>query len=92
MALITASMPCLKPLREQVTAILAPKGYMDETEAHHRSQRPGDRHRLLDLRSNKPFLLAMDVSGDRTMKLREASGRPAWAVGDDWHIHSAAAK
>ncbi len=35
----------------------------------------------------KPFILAMEVEGDRTMKLREASGRPAWAVGDDWHIH-----
>ena len=35
----------------------------------------------------KPFILAMEVTGDRTMKLRAADGRPAWAVGDDWHIH-----
>jgi hypothetical protein len=35
----------------------------------------------------KPFLLAMEVTGDRSMKLRETNGRPAWAVGDDWHIH-----
>jgi hypothetical protein len=35
---------------------------------------------------NKPFILAMTVTGDRSMQLREASGRPAWAVGDDWHI------
>jgi hypothetical protein len=34
----------------------------------------------------KPFILAMEVTGDRTMKLRAADGRPAWAVGDDWHI------
>jgi hypothetical protein len=34
----------------------------------------------------KPFILAMEVTGDRTMKLREASGRPAWAAGEDWHI------
>ena len=36
----------------------------------------------------KPFILAMEVKGDRSMKLREANGRPAWAVGEDWHVRS----
>jgi hypothetical protein len=36
---------------------------------------------------NKPFLLVTEVEGDRTMKLREADGRPAWTVGEDWHVH-----
>jgi hypothetical protein len=29
----------------------------------------------------------MEVRGDRTMNLREASGRPAWALGGDWHSY-----
>ena len=36
---------------------------------------------------NKPLLLVTEVKGDRTMKLREANGRPLWAVGNDWHVH-----
>ena len=41
---------------------------------------------------NKPFLLVTEMTGDRTMKLREANGRPLWAAGDDWHVHSAPRK
>jgi hypothetical protein len=70
-----------------VTAILAPKSYMAKQRL---AINPKDRVTVtgsLISVLNRPFLLAMEVSGDRTMKLREASGRPAWAVGDDWHIH-----
>ncbi|MCX5893008.1 MAG: DNA-binding protein [Deltaproteobacteria bacterium] len=77
----------LKTLKGQVTAILAPKGYMEEQGL---TIAPKDRVTVtgsLISVLGKPFLLAMEVQGDRTMKLREASGRPAWAVGDDWHIH-----
>ena len=77
----------LKTPQGQVTAILAPKGYMANQglviEPKDRVTVTGSLISVL----NKPFLLAMEVTGDRTMKLREASGRPAWAVGDDWHIH-----
>jgi len=77
----------LKTPRGQITAILAPQGYLEE---HGLTIAPRDRltvtGSLISI-LNKPFLLVMDVSGDRTMKLREASGRPAWAVGEDWHIH-----
>ena len=77
----------LKTPQGQVTAILAPKGYMEEQgltiEPKDRVTVTGSLISVL----GKPFLLAMEVQGDRTMKLREASGRPAWAVGDDWHIH-----
>ena len=77
----------LKTPKGQVTAILAPQGYM---AARGLTIAPKDRVTVTGswisvLR--KPFILAMEVQGDRTMKLREASGRPAWAVGDDWHIH-----
>jgi hypothetical protein len=77
----------LRTPKGQVTAILAPKGYMEEQGL---AIAPKDRVTVtgsLISVLGKPFLLAMEVQGDRTMKLREASGRPAWAVGDDWHIH-----
>lgn len=76
----------------QVTAILAPKGYMATQglviAPKDRVTVTGSRVSIL----NKPFILAMEVTGDRTMKLREASGRPAWAVGEDWHVHAPARK
>ena len=82
----------LKTPQGQVTAILAPKGYMATQGL---VITPKDRvtvtGSLLSV-LNKPFILAMEVEGDRTMKLREASGRPAWAVGEDWHVHSPSRK
>ena len=78
----------LKTPQGQVTAILAPKGYMANQGL---SVAPKDRvtvtGSLISI-LGKPFILAMEVEGDRTMKLREASGRPAWAVGEDWHVPS----
>lgn len=82
----------LKTPQGQVTAILAPKGFMDERKL---AIAPKDRVSVTGSRIsilNKPFILAMEVEGDRTMKLREANGRPAWAVGEDWHVHSPAKK
>ena len=82
----------LKTPQGQVTAILAPKGYMAKQGL---SIAPKDRLTVtgsLVSILGKPFILAMEVTGDRTMKLRQASGRPAWAVGEDWHVHSPARK
>ncbi|MBM4293523.1 MAG: hypothetical protein FJ126_01275 [Deltaproteobacteria bacterium] len=78
----------LKTPKGQVTTILAPQGYMKEQGL---TIAPKDRVMVTGsfisvLR--KPFLLAMEVNGDRTMKLRAANGRPAWAVGEDWHVRS----
>jgi hypothetical protein len=82
----------LKTPQGQVTAILAPKGYMATQGL---VITPKDRvtvtGSLLSV-LNKPFILAMEVEGDRTMKLREANGRPAWAVGEDWHVRSTSQK
>ena len=77
----------LKTPQGQVTAILAPKGYMAEQGlVIDRQDRVTVTGSLISV-LGKPFLLAMEVTGDRSMKLRDGSGRPAWAVGDDWHIH-----
>ena len=77
----------LKTPQGQMTAILGPRGYM---AAQGLTITPKDRvtvtGSLISVRG-KPFILAMEVQGDRTMKLRDSSGRPAWAKGDDWHIH-----
>jgi len=65
----------LKTPQGQVTAILGPKGYMAEQGL---SVAPQDRvtvtGSLISI-LGKPFILAMEVEGDRTMRLREASGR-----------------
>jgi hypothetical protein len=77
----------LKTPQGQVTAILAPKGYMAERGLTiDRQDRVTVTGSLISV-LGKPFLLAMEMTGDRSMKLRDGSGRPAWAVGDDWHIH-----
>jgi hypothetical protein len=82
----------LKTPQGQVTAILAPKGYMAAQglviTLKDRVTVTGSLLSIL----NKPFILAMEVEGDRTMRLRDASGRPAWAVGEDWHVHSPSRK
>ena len=77
----------LKTPQGQVTAILAPRGYMaGQGLAIDRQDRVTVTGSLISV-LGKPFLLAMEMTGDRSMKLRNGSGRPAWAVGDDWHIH-----
>ncbi len=77
----------LKTPQGQVTAILAPYGYMAKQGL---SIAPKDRVTVtgsLISVLGKPFLLAMEMTGDRSMKLRDGSGRTAWAMGDDWHIN-----
>jgi len=82
----------LKTPQGQVTAILAPKGYMTAQGLNitlkDRVTITGSMISVL----GKPFILAMEVEGDRTMKLRAANGRPAWAVGEDWHVRSSSRK
>ncbi|MDI6852117.1 MAG: hypothetical protein QME75_00735 [Deltaproteobacteria bacterium] len=76
----------LKTPQGIITAILAPKGFMEEKglaiAAKDQVTVTGSVISII----NKPFILATEVTGDRTMKLREASGRPVWAQGDDWHV------
>lgn len=82
----------LKTPKGQVTAILAPKGYMKE---HGLTIAPKDRVTVSGSMISvlgKPFILVTEVTGDQTMKLRAANGRPVWAVGEDWHVHSTSRK
>ena len=82
----------LQTPKGQVIAVLAPKSFMDKRRL---SIAPKDRVTVTGSRisiQGKPFILAMEVTGDRTMKLREASGRPVWAVGEDWHVRPASRK
>jgi hypothetical protein len=77
----------LKTSQGQVTAVLAPKSFMDRQKL---TVAPQDRLTVTGSTVSimgKPFIVATEVKGDRTMKLREAGGRPLWAVGEDWHVH-----
>ncbi len=77
----------LKTSKGQVTAILGPQSFMKK---HGMTVAPKDcltvKGSIISVQG-KSFLVATEVAGDRAMKLREANGRPAWAIGDDWHIH-----
>jgi hypothetical protein len=77
----------LKTPQGYITAILAPKRYMKEQGL---ILAPQDRVTVTGSRIsiiNKPFIIVTEVKGDRTMTLRAANGRPAWAEGDNWHVH-----
>jgi len=77
----------LKTPQGNITAVLAPKNYMEDKGL---SIAPKDRVTVsgsMITIMNKPHILVTEITGDRTMKLREPSGRPAWAEGDDWHVH-----
>lgn len=68
-----------------VKAVFAPLSFMQKENL---TIAPGDRLTLqgsMITVMGKPYILVTEVTGDRTMKLREPNGRPAWAVGDDWH-------
>ncbi len=76
----------LKTPQGQVTAVLGPKTYMAKQKL---TVAPKDRLTVTGSRLailGQPHILATEVKGDRTMRLREAGGRPLWAVGEDWHI------
>lgn len=75
-----------------VTVILAPQGYMENKSL---TVARGDRLTVTGsvvTILGKPHLLATEVRGDRSMNLRDPSGRPAWAVGDDWHARASLRK
>lgn len=75
-----------------LTVVLAPQGYMEKKGL---TVARGDRLTVTGsvvTILGKPHLLATEVRGDRSMNLRDPSGRPAWAVGDDWHARASLRK
>lgn len=78
----------LKTPQGLLTVVLAPQGYMEKKGL---TVARGDRLTVTGsvvTILGKPHLLATEVRGDRNMHLRDPNGRPAWAVGDDWHARS----
>jgi hypothetical protein len=76
----------LKTARGTIWVILKPETFKPKADL---TLKPGDEVEITGSRvalPGKAALIAAQVKKDGgTMVLRELSGRPAWAVGDDWH-------
>ncbi|MBM4284249.1 MAG: DNA-binding protein [Deltaproteobacteria bacterium] len=76
----------LKSAKGTIWVILKPETFRPETNL---PLKPGDEVEITGSRvalTGKAALIAAQVKkGGSTMVLRELTGRPAWAVGDDWH-------
>lgn len=78
----------LKTSRGKVLVILMPEKYAGERGL---PLKPKDRLEVTGSRitlPGAPAIIAAEIRyGERIPKLRDASGRPFWAVGDNWHVH-----
>ncbi len=76
----------LKTAREKLLVILAPEKYAAQTGL---PLAPQDKVQVTGSRLLQPgpaTLIAAEIrTGAELVKLREADGRPLWAVGDNWH-------
>jgi len=78
----------LSTAKEKILVITEPERY-SVTQNHRVSPKEklevtGSRITLL----GKPAIIAAEIKKpDAVIRLRDPSGRPAWAVGDDWHTH-----
>jgi hypothetical protein len=76
----------LKTGREKVAVILGPVKYLEsrgyKIAPNHRVAVTGSRIAVQGL----PTFIASEIQGDVHMALRDASGRPGWANGADWHV------
>jgi hypothetical protein len=72
--------------RENLPVILGPQKYLEKkavkVEPKTRVTLTGSRIMI----QGRPHLIAAEISGDVLLNLRDPNGRPAWAVGDDWHV------
>ena len=77
----------LKTGREKIAVILGPVEYLEKQGLiimpRNQVTVTGSRITI----QGRHILIAMEVTGDVQMKLREQSGRPVWATGEDWHAH-----
>lgn len=79
----------LKTSKGNIWVILKPENYNPKKKL---TIKPSDQVEITGSRISLPgrsVLIAAQVQkGTETMVLRDVqTGRPAWAVGDDWHIH-----
>jgi len=76
----------LKAVKGGIWVILKPESYRPKTDL---SLQPGDQVEIsgsrLALPGKTALIAAWVKKGEDTMILRDPTGRPAWAVGDDWH-------
>ena len=76
----------LKTEKGRVWVILKPENFTPPTNL---SLRPKDQLEITGSRITLPgktaLIAARVKKGSDTMILRDLTGRPAWAVGDDWH-------
>ncbi|MGB8992062.1 MAG: hypothetical protein WCD80_08415 [Desulfobaccales bacterium] len=77
----------MRTAREKILVILEPASYAGKLpigiKAGDQIEVKGSRITIMG-----PTMIAAEIkTGETVVKLRDASGRPAWAVGDDWHIH-----
>lgn len=78
----------LNTSRGKILVILMPESYHGEKSL---PIRPKDRLEVKGSRvtlPGTPAIIAAEIrKGERLLKLRDATGRPVWAVGDNWHVH-----
>ena len=78
----------LNTSRGKVLVILMPEKYAGERGL---PLKPKDRLEVTGSRitlPGTPAIIAAEIRyGERILKLRDATGRPVWAVGDNWHVH-----
>jgi hypothetical protein len=78
----------LKTGKENVWVILKPENFRPPTNL---TLQPRDQVEITGSRvalPGKTAIIAAQVKkGSGTMVLRDQTGRPAWAVGDDWHTN-----
>ena len=76
----------LKTAKEKLLVILEPEKYASREDF---VIAPQDKVQVTGSRLLQPgpaTLIAAEIrKGDDLVKLREANGRPVWAVGDNWH-------
>lgn len=76
----------LKTDRGNIWVILKPENFRPKTSLNLQSR---DQVEITGSRVNLPgkaaIIAAKVKKGDTTMILRDSTGRPAWAVGEDWH-------
>ncbi|MCK9378113.1 MAG: exodeoxyribonuclease VII large subunit [Syntrophobacterales bacterium] len=77
----------MRSAQEKILVILEPASYAKKLPI---GIKPGDQVEVRGSRVTimEPTMIAAEIKkGDTVVKLRDVNGRPAWAVGEDWHIH-----